>query len=225
MVCWRRNPSTQASTGTRPSTAIQRILFTRPVVDSALPAALAQILSACLADDPSDRLPSAAELADRLAGAGDGPVIIGADRGHRRIGHCDPVRRDRGVGGCWRFVRLDQLPQLSPPATSAHHRAAGVQIADHIASVLEARDPEPLVGFAVIGLSDHGWASLLHGPVQVWDGARWLYSPSSPGWFQAIITPRPAITVGASNAHNSRWPNPTPCGTSKRAWCPAPVSC
>lgn len=51
-------------------TAIQRILFTRPVVDSALPAGLVEILSACLADDPSDRLPSARDLADRLASSG-----------------------------------------------------------------------------------------------------------------------------------------------------------
>ena len=74
----------------------------------------------------------------------------------------------------------------------------GRQIADHIAGVLGARDPEPHVAFAVIGPSDHGWASLLHGPVQAWDGARWLAPTPSPGWLQAIITPRPAITVGAA---------------------------
>jgi hypothetical protein len=74
----------------------------------------------------------------------------------------------------------------------------GRQIADHIAGVLAARDPEPHVAFAVIGPSDHGWASLLHGPVQAWDGARWLAPTPSPGWLQAIITPRPAITVSAA---------------------------
>ncbi len=74
----------------------------------------------------------------------------------------------------------------------------GRQIADHIAGVLAARDPEPHVAFAVIGPSDHGWASLLHGPVQAWDGARWLTPTPSPGWLQAIITPRPAIMVGAA---------------------------
>jgi hypothetical protein len=74
----------------------------------------------------------------------------------------------------------------------------GRQIADHIAGVLAARDPEPHVAFAVVGPSDHGWASLLHGPVQVWDGARWLTPTPSPGWLQAIITPRPAITVVAA---------------------------
>lgn len=74
----------------------------------------------------------------------------------------------------------------------------GRQIADHIVGVLAARDPEPHVAFAVLGPSDHGWASLLHGPVQAWDGARWLTPTPSPGWLQAIITPRPAITVAAA---------------------------
>ena len=76
----------------------------------------------------------------------------------------------------------------------------GRQIADHIAGVLAGRDPEPHVAFVVIGPSDHGWASLLHGPVQAWDGARWLAPTPSPGWLQAIITPRPAITVGGAGA-------------------------
>ncbi len=76
----------------------------------------------------------------------------------------------------------------------------GRQIADHIAGVLAARDPEPSVAFAVVGPSDHGWASLLHGPVQAWDGARWLAPSPIPGWLQAIITPRPSITVSAVGA-------------------------
>jgi hypothetical protein len=76
----------------------------------------------------------------------------------------------------------------------------GRQIADHIAAVLVNRDPEPAVGFAVIGPSDHGWATLLHGPVQVWDGSRWLYPPANPGWIQAILTPKPVITVSAKGA-------------------------
>jgi hypothetical protein len=89
---------------------------------------------------------------------------------------------------------------LSFLTQSAHNLApsarGGRQVADHIAAVLANRDPEPAVGFAVIGPSDHGWATLLHGPVQAWDGGRWLYPPPNPGWIQAIITPRPAITVG-----------------------------
>jgi serine/threonine protein kinase len=48
-------------------TAVQRILFTRPEIDAALPSGLVETLSACLADDPGERLLSADELADRLA--------------------------------------------------------------------------------------------------------------------------------------------------------------
>src|SRR6202035_1559084 len=67
------------------------------------------------------------------------------------------------------------------------------------------------VGSAVTGPSDHGWASLLHGPVQVWDGARWLAPAPSPGWLQAIITPRPAITVSAAGS-------PTPAVQPDAMW-------
>jgi hypothetical protein len=94
---------------------------------------------------------------------------------------------------------------LSPSARG------GRQIADHIAGVLASRDPEPHVGFVVIGPSDHGWASLLHGPVQAWDGARWLAPAPSPGWIQAIITPRPAITVGPAGT-------PTPPAEPDAMW-------
>ena len=76
----------------------------------------------------------------------------------------------------------------------------GRQIADHIAGVLTTRDPEPHVGFAVLGPSDHGWATLLHGPAQAWDGAKWLAPARSPGWVQAIITARPTVTVGPAGA-------------------------
>ncbi len=72
----------------------------------------------------------------------------------------------------------------------------GRQIADHIAEVLANRDPEPGVAFVVMGPSDHGWASLMHGPVQAWDGAQWLSPRPSPGWLQAILTPQPSVTVG-----------------------------
>jgi hypothetical protein len=72
----------------------------------------------------------------------------------------------------------------------------GRQIADHIGSVLSDRDPEPSVAFAVVGPSETGWEALLHGPVQVWDGVRWLSPSPRPGWLQAAIDPQPAITVG-----------------------------
>lgn len=87
----------------------------------------------------------------------------------------------------------------------------GRQIADHIATVLATHDPEPHVAFAVVGPSDHGWASLLHGPSQAWDGSRWLAPAPSPGWLQAIITPRPAITVNAAGA-------PTPAVAPDAMW-------
>ena len=74
----------------------------------------------------------------------------------------------------------------------------GRQMADHIAGVLHERDPEPHVAFAVVGPDTLGWASLLHGPVQAWDGQRWLAPTPSPGWLQAIITPQPSVMVNAA---------------------------
>lgn len=74
----------------------------------------------------------------------------------------------------------------------------GRQMADHIAGVLRERDPEPHVAFAVVGPDALGWASLLHGPVQAWDGQRWLAPSPSPGWLEAIITPQPSVMVNAA---------------------------
>ena len=54
-------------------TAVQRVLFTRPEVDPALPAGIADSLAACLADDPGERLLSADEFADRLTAVGVAP--------------------------------------------------------------------------------------------------------------------------------------------------------
>jgi hypothetical protein len=71
----------------------------------------------------------------------------------------------------------------------------GRQIADHIGSVLADRDPEPNVAFAVVGPSETSWDAILHGPVQIWDGVRWLAANPNPGWLQASIDPRPAVTV------------------------------
>ena len=76
----------------------------------------------------------------------------------------------------------------------------GRQMADHIAGVLQERDPEPHVAFAVVGPDALGWASLLHGPVQAWDGQRWLAPSPSPGWLQAIITPQPSVMVNSAGA-------------------------
>jgi serine/threonine protein kinase len=54
-------------------TAVQRVLFTRPELDPALPAAIAESLAACLADDPGERILSADEFADRLTAVGVTP--------------------------------------------------------------------------------------------------------------------------------------------------------
>ena len=76
----------------------------------------------------------------------------------------------------------------------------GQQIAEHISGVLIDRDPEPRVPFVVIGPSPDGWTALLHGPVQVWEGARWLAPSPDPGWMRSTVDPQPAITVGAAGS-------------------------
>ena len=48
-----------------PVTAVQRLLFTRPEVDPALPAAVRDLIEACLAVDPADRPTTAAAVAER----------------------------------------------------------------------------------------------------------------------------------------------------------------
>ncbi|MDA8045592.1 MAG: hypothetical protein M0Z30_10190 [Actinomycetota bacterium] len=53
-----------------PVTAVQRIMFTRPEIDPTIPPGLAEVIAACLATDAADRPRSAADVADRLAGAG-----------------------------------------------------------------------------------------------------------------------------------------------------------
>lgn len=101
-------------------------------------------------------------------------------------------------------------PSASPAlisflAQSARNLAAsargGRQIADHIAGVLRERDPEPQVAFAVVGPDGGGWASLMHGPVQAWDGNRWVAPTPVPGWLQDNVDPRPAVTVNRAGGH------------------------
>ncbi|HET9077512.1 MAG TPA: FHA domain-containing protein, partial [Acidimicrobiales bacterium] len=72
----------------------------------------------------------------------------------------------------------------------------------HLVAVLEDRDPEPDVAFAVLGPSEDGWVALLHGQVQVWDGARWISPDPSPGWVRTAVWPRPsfAVTSGGASA-------------------------
>lgn len=78
--------------------------------------------------------------------------------------------------------------------------AGGRQLADHLVAVLQERDPEPHVPFAVVGPSDEGWVALLHGPVQIWDGDRWLTPQPSPGWLRSAIWPRPSLAVTFAGA-------------------------
>lgn len=78
--------------------------------------------------------------------------------------------------------------------------AGGRQLADHLVAVLQERDPEPHVPFAVIGPSDDGWVTLLHGPVQIWDGNRWLTPQPSPGWLRSAVWPRPSLAVTFAGA-------------------------
>ncbi len=73
--------------------------------------------------------------------------------------------------------------------------AGGQQLADHLAGVIEDRDPEPDVAFAVVGPSPEGWTALLHGPVQVWDGIRWIAADPWPGWRRAALRPSPSLAV------------------------------
>jgi serine/threonine protein kinase len=54
-------------------TAVQRVLFTRPEIDPSLPAGIAESLAVCLADDPGERILSAAQFADRLTAVGVAP--------------------------------------------------------------------------------------------------------------------------------------------------------
>jgi hypothetical protein len=76
----------------------------------------------------------------------------------------------------------------------------GYEMAEHIAAVLVDSDPEPNVGFAVIGPTSRGWAALLHGPVQAWDGDSWLVPNPSAGWIKLMVSPHPSITVNAAGA-------------------------
>jgi hypothetical protein len=119
----------------------------------------------------------------------------------------DRIEVTAGAGTVIRYggIAAWAAPSASPALISFLAQSArnlgpspvgGRQIADHIGSVLSDRDPEPHVAFAVVGPSENGWEALLHGPVQVWDGVRWLSPNPRPGWLQAAIDPQPAVTVG-----------------------------
>jgi hypothetical protein len=119
------------------------------------------------------------------------------------------IDRVEVTGGAGTVIRYGGIvawaaPSASPALISFLAQSArnlgpspigGRQIAEHIGSVLADRDPEPNVAFAVVGPSETSWEAVLHGPVQVWDGVRWLAPHPSPGWLQAAIDPQPAVTV------------------------------
>jgi hypothetical protein len=82
----------------------------------------------------------------------------------------------------------------------ANSATSGRQVADHIAAILTSRDPERSAPFAVIGPAEAGWAILLHGPVQAWDGNQWLAPTPDPGWLRTVIDPSPAVSVGPAGS-------------------------
>ncbi|MGH9076144.1 MAG: hypothetical protein ACRDY0_01590 [Acidimicrobiales bacterium] len=73
----------------------------------------------------------------------------------------------------------------------------GRQLADQVAAVLRAGDPEPLAPFVLVGMGEGGWGALLHGPVQLFDGARWSAPVPDPGWLGVLLGQPPVIVVGA----------------------------
>lgn len=53
-----------------PVTAVQRVMFTRPEPDPAIPSRLRALIGACVAADPADRPPTAQTVAEQLATMG-----------------------------------------------------------------------------------------------------------------------------------------------------------
>jgi hypothetical protein len=85
----------------------------------------------------------------------------------------------------------------------------GTRIADHIAGVLQARDPEPGTGFSALGPTRYGTVILLHGPVQAWDGRSWLVPPPQPGWLRTEVSARQSLAITGHGA-----PPPAPAAGS-----------
>lgn len=71
----------------------------------------------------------------------------------------------------------------------------GRRIADHLAGVLRQRDPEPAVPFVTVGPGEFTPVTLLHGPVQMWDGARWVRPDPGVGWLIADVANLTTILV------------------------------
>ncbi len=109
----------------------------------------------------------------------------------------------------WGRVTVWAGPTASPALLTFLHQSlrnvgssarGGRQVVDHIARILSTRDPEPGVPFAAVGPADEEWAAILHGPVQLWDGTRWVAPSPQPGWLPASLTPQPALCVGPAGS-------------------------
>ncbi|MGH9120969.1 MAG: hypothetical protein ACRDYC_03350, partial [Acidimicrobiales bacterium] len=118
----------------------------------------------------------------------------------------DRVEVVPGPGVVIRFgsVAIWVGPQASPDllkflGESARNLAesptAGEEIANHLAEVLGRADPEPGVPFATLGRGPSGWAALLHGPVQLWDGRLWMAPTPQQPWLRTAAAPSPMATV------------------------------
>lgn len=86
----------------------------------------------------------------------------------------------------------------------AESSVGGDLLADHVAGVLAGRDPEPHVAFSTLGPSEQGLAALLHGPVQCWDGTRWIAPSPAPGWLRTLVVARPSVTIGPAGTPTPR---------------------
>jgi hypothetical protein len=63
----------------------------------------------------------------------------------------------------------------------------GARIADHLGAVLSDRRPEPNTPFVTVGPGAESPVALLHGPVQMWDGARWIRPDIATGWIRVEV--------------------------------------
>jgi hypothetical protein len=75
----------------------------------------------------------------------------------------------------------------------------GKRIADHLAGVLRQRDPEPTIPFVTVGPGEYSPVTLLHGPVQMWDGARWVRPDPEIGWLVADVSNLTTVLVTAND--------------------------
>lgn len=133
------------------------------------------------------------------AGVSKGPAV--SDRVEVLPGPGTVIRSGRVAiwAGAGVSTALVTFLQRSAHNVGASPRA-GRQIVDHIAGILSTHDPEPGAPFVAVGPADGGWVAVLHGPVQLWDGTRWLAPSPTPGWLHAPIAPQPAVSVSAAGS-------------------------